>query len=129
MDGNYKHTMSDSVNIIKVGHTAQAPSASGGKRKKSMKTFPRGVLKRTAKIEAVRDPARAPPRKSTLRLLTDKGIEHRRSKIRKTIKAMTPDKVRSTLQKAGLPVSSKTPPKLAEEILASGMEAGMIVPK
>jgi hypothetical protein len=118
--------------IQKVGHTAPAPApkppATAGKRKKSMRTFPRGVLKK-AKIEGVRDPARPPPRKSTLRILTDKGVEHRRSAIRKTVKAMPPTKVRETLQKAGLPVSIKTPAKLAEEILVSGMEAGMIVVK
>lgn len=81
-----------------------------------------------AKIEAVRDPAKSPPvRKSTLRILTDKGIERRRKHISKTVRAMPDEKVRHLLETSGLRVSKQTPPKLAKEILEGGMEAGMIV--
>lgn len=121
------------MKIVKVG--AEAPSAPapsvGGKtqkvRRKSMKTYPRGVLK-GGKIEPVRDPAKSPPtRKATLKILTEKGAEHRRRKIRKTVRAMPDHKVRQALKAAGLPVSEKTPPAIAKEILEGGMEAGMIV--
>lgn len=91
-----------------------------------------GVLKggKTArtKIHAVRDPAKPPPsRKSTLKLLTEKGAEKRRKHIRKTVRSMPDAKVRGLLKAAGLPISDKTPKHIAEEILAGGMEAGMIV--
>jgi len=123
------------MKIVKVGADPPAPATSGGKKKahtqklkkKSMKTYPRGVLK-GGKIEPVRDPSKAPPaRKSTLRILTEKGEENRRKKIRKTIRGMPDHKVRQVLKASGLPVSEKTPPHIAKEILEGGMEAGMIV--
>jgi hypothetical protein len=132
--------MSEKVKIVKVGAESSPPPApvksTGGKKKKSMKTYPHGVLKggKTAKqkvkIEGVRDPAKAPPvRKSTLRILTEKGAEHRRKQIKHTVRNMPIHRVRETLQKAGVPVSSKAPPEIARDILEGGMEAGMIVVK
>lgn len=122
------------MKIVKVGADAPPPPPThGGKKKhqqtkrKSMRTYPRGVLK-GGKIEPVRDPAKSPPtRKSTLKILTEKGEEHRRKKIRKTVRAMPDQKVRQILKASGLPVSDKTPPSIAKEILEGGMEAGMIV--
>jgi hypothetical protein len=135
--------MSDKVKIVKVGAAEPTPApapvkSTGGKKKakKSMKTYPHGVLKggKTArqkvKIEAVRDPAKAPPvRKSTLRILTETGAEHRRKQIKHTVRNMPIHRVRETLQKAGVPVSIKAPPEIARDILEGGMEAGMIVVK
>lgn len=131
--------MSDKVKIVKVGSEPPPPPTGGKKKvkaKKSMKTYPHGVLKggRTArqkvKIEPVRDPAKAPPvRKSTLRILTEKGAERRRTDIKHTVRNMPIHRVRETLQKAGVPVSNKAPPEIARDILEGGMEAGMIVVK
>lgn len=126
--------MADNVRIVKVGGTTPAPMPTK-KHKKSMRTFPRGVLKKGGKtvkgkvhIEGVRDPAKPPPvRKSTLRILTDKGAAHRRDHIRKTVRNMPDDKVRQVLKASGIALSPKTPPTLAKEILEGGMEAGMIV--
>jgi hypothetical protein len=42
---------------------------------------------------------------------------------------MPDHKVRQTLKASGLPISEKTPPHIAKEILEGGMEAGMIVLK
>jgi hypothetical protein len=128
----------ESVKIVKVGGEVPTPKptpepakpTSGG-RKKSMRTFPRGILKKHT-IKAVRDPAKAPPlkkTKGTLRILTEKGVHLRRQNIKKTIRNMPDAKVRETLKKAGMPISSRTPPDLAKEILEGGMEAGMIVVK
>ena len=129
------------MKIVKVGAepTPVRPTAGAPVKKparKSMRTFPRGVLKggktlkNTPKFEGVRDPARSPPvRKSTLKILTDKGEEKRRRKIRKTVRELPDQKVRTMLRAAGLPVSDKTPPHIAKEILEGGMEAGMIVSK
>lgn len=136
--------MSDKVKIVKVGsEPAPTPSPpTGGKKKekvkakKSMKTYPHGVLKggKTArqkvKIEPVRDPAKAPPiRKSTLRILTETGANRRRADVKHTVRNMPIQKVRETLQKAGVPVSNKAPPEIVRDILEGGMEAGMIVVK
>lgn len=123
------------VNIVKVGQEPPAvekpepPKIAG--RKKSMKTFPKGVLKKHT-IKAVRDPAKAPPmksRKGTLRILTEKGAAKKRQQIKHTVRNMSDFKVRETLRKAGMPVNPATPAPLAKEILEGGVEAGMIVLK
>ena len=129
------------VKIDKVGADPAPPPASGGKTHKTRhepshrnKVPKHGVLKggKTAraspKIEGVRDPARSPPsRRTTLKILTDKGAERRRKRISKTVRSMPDQKVRHILRASGLPVSEKTPPHIAKEILEGGMEAGMIV--
>ena len=127
------------VKIVKVGGDAPPPPSAPEKpeppkiagRKKSMKTYPRGVLKKHT-IKAVRDPARAPPlrkHKGTLRILTEKGASQKRKQIKHTIRNMSDYKVRETLRKGGLPVNDSTPTPLAREILEGGVEAGMIVLK
>lgn len=128
--------MSD-YKIVKVGKE-EPPVKTGGTHKRGhhYKTPKHGILKggKTArnkpKIEGVRDPAKAPPmRKSTLKILTEKGAERRRNRIKKTVRQMPDAKVRQVLQQAGMTVSNKTPPELAKKILEGGMEAGMIVVK
>ena len=71
------------------GVTTEIPSTAG--KRKSLKTYPRGILK-TAKNKAimlkpVSDPAKSPPikksmKKHTIRILTDKGIRHHRKTIK-----------------------------------------------
>ena len=124
----------ESVKIVKVGGEMRVPVQAKpviAGRKKSMRTFPRGILKKHT-IKAVRDPAKAPPlkkTKGTLRILTERGVRMRRQTIKKTVRNMPDIKVRETLKKAGMPISPNTPPDLAKEILEGGMEAGMIVVK
>ena len=103
-------------------------------RKATMKTYPKGVLKKTAKIKPVRDPAKAPPfkkgvRKHSVRVLTEKGIESRRKTIRAKIKSMKDDEVRERLRRAKVSHNPKTPPHVLRDILEGGMEAGMISPE
>lgn len=100
-------------------------------RKASMKTFPKGILKRggtaRAKVKPVRDPAKPPPKQGrTLRILTDKGAENHRARIRKTVRAMPDQKVRQALRKHGIKVSDKAPKQLVEEIAVSAQQAGMV---
>jgi hypothetical protein len=125
--------------IVKVGkEETPPPSKSGGTHKRGhhSKQPKFGILKggktarNKARFEAVRDPAKAPPmRKSTLKILTEKGAERRRKRIHKTVRSMPDAKVRHVLQEAGMSISSKTPTDLAKKILEGGMEAGMIVVK
>jgi hypothetical protein len=78
----------------------------------------------------VKDPAKAPPsRKGTLRILTKKGADLRRSTIKKSVQSMTDAGVRVALKKSNITVNPKTPPHIAREILEGGMESGMIVAK
>jgi hypothetical protein len=138
--------MSDikSITIQKMGADSPPPPAkpaTGVKKKvakaparKSMKTFPRGILKKggakkthKASIEPVRDPAKSPPvRKSTLRILTEKGAEKRRQNIRKTVRSMPTHKVRETLAKSGIKLHKNAPEDLARQILEGGVEGGLI---
>lgn len=123
----------DTVKIVKVGQAVPAPPPVPKPRMKTMRTYPRGVLKRKpaggATIKAVHDPAKSPPvkNKGTLRILTEKGASKRRKAIKHTVRNMPDHKVRDVLRKHGMPVSDKTPTTLAKEILEGGLEAGMIV--
>lgn len=127
----------EKVKIVKVGDTAPMLQSQTAGRSKTTKTYPHGILKggKTAKnkIQPVRDPAKPPPlnpkKKATLKILTEKGAEKRRRRIKKTVRSMPDGKVRSVLRAAGLPISDKTPTHIAKEILEGGMEAGMIVVK
>jgi hypothetical protein len=128
-----------SVTINKLGQdpvkSAPPPQiASGKKGGKSMRTFPRGVL-RTAKhkhtIKPVSDPAKAPPiRKSmqrqTIRLTTDKGLRRHKKTLRKRIAKMSDDKVRELVSKNGLLKNPKTPPAIMREMLEGGAMAGFV---
>jgi len=122
------------VKIQKVDHVE--PEVNKPNRHKSMRTYPRGVMKGTRKSKsgsefvAVKDPAKPPPsRKGTLRILTRKGAEMRRTTIKKSVQAMTDAGVRIALKKSNITVNPKTPPHIAREILEGGMESGMIVAK
>jgi hypothetical protein len=123
------------VKIQKVDHVE--PEVNKSIRHKSMRTYPRGVMKGTrsksrggSEFVGVKDPAKPPPsRKGTLRILTKKGAEMRRNTIRQSVRSMTDAGVRVALKKSNITVNPKTPPHIAREILEGGMESGMIVVK
>jgi hypothetical protein len=121
------------VKIQKVDHVE--PEVHKSNRHKSMRTYPRGIIKGTRKLRGsefvgVKDPAKSPPyRKGTLRILTKKGADERRNTIKQSVRAMTDTGVRAALKKSNITVSPKTPPHIAREILEGGMESGMIVAK
>ena len=108
------------------------PKLEGGKkRKKSLKTFPRGILKTAkVKIKPVSDPAKHPPlkkfmKKHTIRLLTDSGVQHRRKTIKHKIDKMPDSKVKELVVKAGLS-KGNGPPSLLRQILEGGMLSGFV---
>lgn len=125
------------ITITKVDQTAEKPKVepilkkSGGK---TMKTFPRGVLK-TAKnkhsIKPVSDPAKPPPLKKTMKkhviqLITDKGVRRHRKTLRKQISKMSNEKVKELVVKHGLLKNPNTPPSIMREMLEGGAIAGFI---
>jgi hypothetical protein len=126
--------MTDKVKIVKVGALPPPPTERkktvGATRASRTRTYPRGILKKTAraKVRPVRDPAKPPPLKAgrTLRILTEKGAEKRREKIRKTLRTMPSNVLRHKLRKGGVKVSDKAPPQLVEEIAVSAQQAGMV---
>jgi hypothetical protein len=132
--------MSEKIKIVKVGadepaknvepKPAPKPVVSAGK-KKSMKTFPRGVLKKTLKVKPTSDPAKSPPfkkssRKHTIRLFTDHGEKRRRKTIKKRISKMSDKKVDELVQKHNLLKNPETPPRIKREMLSGAMLAGFI---
>lgn len=60
------------------------PGFGGRRPRRSSKTFPKGILRKTAKIVPSKNPSKAPAtRKRSVKLMTEKGLE----KARKTAKA------------------------------------------
>lgn len=130
-----------SVKIVKLDQVAGKPEVSappppvlkktGGK---SMRTFPRGVLKtmkHKPSIKPVSDPAKAPPlkksmKKHTIRLITDKGLRRHKKTLRRKIAKMSDEKVRELVSKHGLLKNPKTPPAIMREMLEGGAMAGFV---
>lgn len=122
------------IKITKVDDVAEksTPKSILKKPSKTMKTFPRGVLKTAKnKIKGVADPAKPPPLKKnmrthTIRLLTDKGVRRHRKTIRKAIAGMSNDKVKELVTKNGLLKNPNTPPAIMREMLEGGAIAGFV---
>ena len=99
----------------------------GKARRKTMRTFPKGILK----IKGVKDPAKSPPlrktaKRQTIQIMTDKGAKHRRKTVRKQVEKMSNEKVRAVVEKNGLLKNKNTPPSLMREMLEGGVIAGFL---
>jgi hypothetical protein len=115
------------MKIVKVGEEPPVEQKAG----KTVKTFPRGVLKKTFKLKAVADPAKPPPlkkgmRKHTLRLLTEKGSRKQRKTMKRKIASLPDSKVRDLVQKNGLVTNPKTPSHVSRQILDNAISAGFL---
>lgn len=124
--------MSEKMIITKVGSESvqstptPAPKKTAAARK-TMRTFPRGILK----VKGVKDPAKAPPLRKTakrgkIQLMTDIGAKKYRKTIRKKLANMSNEKVKSIAQKHGLLKGSGTPPALVRDIVEGGAIAGFV---
>jgi hypothetical protein len=108
------------------------PKLEAGKRHKTLKTYPKGILKTAkVKIKPIVDPARPPPlkkfmKKHTIRLLTEKGVSHKKKTIKKKLSAMSDEKVKQIAETAGLLKSKHTPPSIVRQIVEGGMLAGFV---
>ena len=95
--------------------------------RKTMRTFPKGILK----VKGVKDPAKPPPTKKTakrgkIQLMTDIGAKKRRKTIRKKLAKMSNEKVMAIAKKSGLIKGSGTPPALVRDIVEGGAIAGFV---
>jgi hypothetical protein len=122
------------VKIVKMGDDMPSPPPpiKGKSRKAEHSKKPKfGVLKggktarSKARFEAVRDPTSAPPMRKSLRILTHKGEKTRRAKIAEEAKKLPLHKIRETLRKNKLPVSSKRE-DIVRKIYEDAQEAGML---
>ena len=101
---------------------------------KTMKTFPRGVLKsgkQKLHLRPVSDPARPPPlkktmKKHTIQLMTDKGIRRHRKTLRHQISKLSDQKVKELVSKHNLLKNSNTPVSIMREMLEGGAIAGFV---
>lgn len=101
------------------------PVTVGSKRNKTLRTFPKGILK------GVKDPAKSPPlrtgmKKHTIRLFTDKGSRKHKKTLRKKIAKMSDEKIRMLVSKHGLLKNPNTPTAVMRDMLEGGMVAGFI---
>ena len=118
------------MKIVKVGQD-EPPKLPEQKAGKTLKTYPRGVLKKSFKLKGVADPARSPPlkkgmRKHTLRLLTEKGSRKYRKTLKKKISDLPDSKVKDLVQKNGLVTNPKTPAHVSRQILDNAVSAGFL---
>lgn len=99
-----------------------APTAG---RRKTTKTFPRGIMK----IRPVGDPAKHPPfkksRKHTIRLMTDSGASRHKKTIKQKIAKMSDEKVKQAVINSGLS-KGNAPTGLLRAMLEGGMMAGFV---
>ena len=92
------------------------------------RTYPKSSLKtRRAKIVPSSNPTKSPPiRKEMLRMMTTAGLRRKTRGVTHRVSRMSDAERRKLLAKSGHPVSKKAPPELVADILAGGMEAGII---
>ena len=120
----------DKVTVTKLDESVTAkalPSNGAGRKLKTQKTFPRGILK----IKPVADPAKSPPlkktaRRHTIQLLTEKGSKMHRKTIKKMVAGFSNDQVKTLVEKHGLLKNKNTPPALMRDMLEGGAIAGFI---
>ena len=98
------------------------------KKTSKHRTYPKSSLKtRRAKIVPSSNPTKSPPiRKEMLRMMTPAGLRRKTKSVTRRVSRMSDTERRRLLAKSGHPVSKKAPPELVADILAGGMEAGMI---
>lgn len=124
---------SKSITIQKMGGEEPKPVIVKAGARKTLKTFPRGIMKKASKftLKGVTDPAKSPPlkkgmRKHTLRLLTEKGMKKHRKTLKRRISSMSDSKVQEVVRGKGLVLNPKTPPAISRQILDNAVSAGFV---
>ena len=121
------------ITIQKIEDHAPPPAVTTGAKRKTVKTFPRGVLKKTSKfqLKSVKDPAKSPPlkkgmQKHTLRMLTEKGLKKHRKTQKRRLASLPDAKVKEIVAAKGLVKNPKTPAHISRQILDNAMAAGFV---
>jgi hypothetical protein len=117
------------VKIVRVGAEPEAPkevplkSAIKGSARKTQKTFPKGIMK-------VRDPAKAPKRKTTqkqtIQLVTEKGSKKYRKTLKKRLSKLSDERIKQIVERKGLLKNKNTPVALQREMVEGGVLSGFI---
>ena len=97
-------------------------------RKKSTKTFPKSILKKTSKkinLKGVQDPSST--KKHSIKILTSKGMKKSLKKTSKQLKILSDDQITKTLQDEGLlKKNTKMPKTLRRKVFRHALHAGFI---
>ena len=108
-------------------------ACAGGAKRKTVRTFPRGILRKPSKftLKGVADPAKSPQlkkgmKKHTLRMLTEKGAKKRHRTLRRRVSKMSPKQLDEVLGGKGLASNPNTPHNIKQAILANAAEAGFV---
>uniref|UniRef100_A0A6C0B2Z2 Uncharacterized protein n=1 Tax=viral metagenome TaxID=1070528 RepID=A0A6C0B2Z2_9ZZZZ len=123
--------MDKKIIIQKLG--SEKPEVHQSKKGKTLKTFPRGIIKKSSKftLKGTSDPAKSPPlkkgmKKHTLRMLTEKGAKRHRKTLKRRISRMSDSKVQDVVRGKGLVLNPRTPPEISREILRNAVSAGFV---
>lgn len=124
--------MEKKITIQKMGdEVPKTPEPKTGGRK-TVKTFPRGIMKKSKfTLKRTTDPAKSPSlkkgmKKHTLRLLTEKGMKKHRKTLKRRISDMSDSKVQEVVRNKGLVLNPKTPPGISRQILDNAVSAGFV---
>jgi hypothetical protein len=124
---------SKNIVIQKMGADDPKPAEPKSGGRKTLKTFPKGIMKKSSKftLKGTSDPAKSPAlkkgmRKHTLRMLTEKGLKKHRKTLKRRISSMSDSKVQEVVRGKGLVLNSKTPPAISREILRNAVSAGFV---
>jgi len=124
---------SKKIVIQKMGDDTTLSAVTTGAKRKTVKTFPRGVLKKTSKFQlrGVKDPAKSPPlkkgmQKHTLRMLTEKGLRKHRKTLKRRLASLPDSKIKEIVSAKGLVKNPKTPAHISRQILDNAMAAGFV---
>jgi len=101
----------------------------GGRRKRSTKTYPRGILRKTAKIHPSKNPSKAPPtRKRSVKLMMEGGIEKARKTARSKAAHTDIGTIRKRLIEKKIISSDKKniPPAVLRTLYADSVGAGLL---
>jgi hypothetical protein len=119
------------LTITKLDAPSLVSTHVAGKKNKTLKTFPRGIMKTSkSKIKATNDPAKHPSlkksmKKHTIKLLTDSAVNNRRKTIKKRLDKLSDDRIREIAMKTGLS-KGNAPSPLVRQIVEGGVIAGFI---
>jgi hypothetical protein len=104
------------------------PGLGGRRRARRTKTFPRGILRKTAKINPSKNPSKAPPTRRSVKLLTVNGSARKHKMVREKTAKMGIDEIRKRLveKKVISPEKKNIPPTVLRTLYSDSVNAGLL---
>lgn len=115
--------------VYQIQHPLNPRPGVGGRRSRSNKTFPRGILRKTARIRPTGNPSKAPPtRKRSVKLMMEGGIEKARKTARAKATKTDIATIRRRLVEKKIISSEKKniPPAVLRTLYADSVGAGLL---